>query len=277
LARTQLYTQLPKEKVHFDKAFDRYEQQGDGALQIHFKDGTSVVTDYLIGADGINSPVRKQLFPQSQTRYTGQTCWRGLSNYELPKSIQNQAFEKWGNQVRFGFSAVSKSQVYWFAVALSPAHQKDNPLMLKQELLAKYTDFEPLVNELISATPDDKILRNDLNDLKPMKHWYNNNVCLMGDAGHATTPNMGQGGAQAIEDAYFLSQIIAQSSNVAEAFNRFQKKRQKRVNQIVQRSWQTGEMAHWKRGQGLRNALFKLLPNAMMTKQMEQLYALAEL
>ena len=63
-----------------------------------------------------------------------------------------------------------------------------------------------------------KMSRNDLYDFKPLKNWFNGRVCLIGDAAHATTPNMGQGGCQAVEDAWALYSIFSQTSNIEMAF-----------------------------------------------------------
>jgi 2-polyprenyl-6-methoxyphenol hydroxylase-like FAD-dependent oxidoreductase len=70
---------------------------------------------------------------------------------------------------------------------------------------------------------------------------------------------MGQGGAQAIEDAYYLSDLI-KSNLFDNVFKLFQQKRQSKVNSIVKQSWATGKMAHWKCGRNFRNFLLKNLP-----------------
>lgn len=180
--------------------------------------------------------------------------------------------ELWGNKIRFGISKLSDNAVYWFAVALDKANQKDNG-DVKNKLLGMYNSFNPLVTQIIAATPEDKILRNDILDLKPMNKWYKNTVCLIGDAAHATTPNMGQGGAQAIEDAYYLSKIIQQNSS-NKVFELFQQKRQAKVNAIVKQSWTTGKMAHWKYGRGIRNLLIKSVPKSLLEKKMIELYSI---
>ena len=76
-----------------------------------------------------------------------------------------------------------------------------------------FKNFHPLVQELINTTEIQDIIRNDITDLKPVKHWQKGNICLIGDAAHSTTPNMGQGGAQAIEDAYYLGKLITKYPN----------------------------------------------------------------
>lgn len=266
-----LLDQIPKEKVKLGKNFSSFNLLNNDKLEIKFKDGTSTVTDYLIGADGINSAVRRQLFPKSHIRYSGQTCWRGVSDFVLEKEFTNRGLELWGNQIRFGFSKIAQAKVYWFAVALSSARGNDDAEVVEEKLLKMYNNFHPLINQIIASTDRTKILRNDINDLQPMKQWYKGNVCLIGDAGHATTPNMGQGGAQAIEDAYYLSNLIASTPN-ENVFHSFQNKRKAKVNAIVKQSWMTGKMAHWKYGRGFRNFMMKNIPKKMMEKKMIEMY-----
>ena len=269
-----LFDQIPSEKIHLDHSFQSYEKQQNGSLQVSFENQEPIIASSIIGADGIHSSVRKLVFSESKTRYTGQTCWRGISNFELDKNFKNAAFEMWGDQVRFGFSSVSKTKVYWFAVAKDARNGKDNIAELESKLEKTYASFHPLVQQIIDQTPIDQILRNDIIDLKPMPNWYYQNICLVGDAAHATTPNMGQGGAQAIEDAYHLAQTIESQQSVEAAFELFQKNRQAKVNTIVNRSWMVGKMAHWRYFQGLRNMLMRSLPSKTMDKQLAKVYQL---
>ncbi len=272
-----LLKEIPEHKIHLGKSFQAFEQLSTGKVQVTFEDQSQATADHLIAADGVNSKVRQQLFPASKTRYTGQTCWRGVSAFELPDAIKGRVYELWGDQVRFGFSRIAAGQVYWFAVALDQAGQKDAPGTTQQKLLRMYADFNPLIKQIIQATPQARMMRNDIIDLKPIRQWHQGNICLIGDAGHATTPNMGQGGAQAIEDAYYLSNLIAKAKNPQQnVFADFQKRRQKKVNGIVSQSWTTGKMAHWKYGQGIRNFILSKAPKKLIEQKMIEMYQIDE-
>ena len=264
---------IPPEKIRLGKAFASFAPVADQSLQVCFADHTHVRTKYLIGADGIHSKIRQQLFPDSQIRYAGQTCWRGVADFTLPKDLQHTGMELWGNRVRFGFSKIAAGKVYWFAVALDRAHQKDEPNRVQSDLRDRFRAFHPLVRDLIVHTTPTRIYRNAILDLKPLNQWYLDRICLVGDTGHATTPNMGQGGAQAIEDAYFLTKALQQHPP-QRAFAHFFQQRRKKVNRIVQQSWTTGQVAHWKYGQGLRNFFLKNLPRHVLEQKMMELYEL---
>lgn len=267
-----LFDKIPSKKIHLNKGLHSFQELNSGKIKVVFEDKTNIETDFLIGADGINSKVRKQLFPNSKKRYSGQTCWRGIADIQLDDKYKHRGYELWGNQIRFGISRVSEGKVYWFAVVLAKENSKQNRSSTKENLTALFSDFHPLVLTLIKSTSLDKIIKSDINDLKPLNKWYHNNVCLIGDAGHATTPNMGQGGAQAIEDAFYLSNAIKEVEE--NAFELFQKRRKKKVNAIVKQSWNTGKMAHWKYGKRARNFIMQNIPKNIIEKKMIELYEL---
>lgn len=265
---------LPAGKLQLGKCFDRYRVLPNQQIEVFFKDGSSVLTDYLLGADGIRSAVRKQLFPDAETRYTGQTCWRGVADIVLPDALESTGTELWGEGVRFGFSTIAKGKTYWFAVAERPAGGKDTTSDLRPQLTQMFATFAPVVGQVIQSTPPSAIIRNDLHDLKLLSRWHQGNICLLGDAGHATTPNMGQGGAQAIEDAYYMGKLLAGSSPESNVFTQLEALRMKKVQGVVRQSWLIGKMAHWKHGRWLRNSLLRHTPERISRKQMVSLYTI---
>jgi len=132
-----LLEQIPQEKLFLGKGFKYFKKLDTGKIKIKFDDSSEYETDYLIGSDGINSKIRKQLFPLSETRYSEQTCWRGVANIKIDKEFENRGMELWGNQIRFGISKISENKVYWFAVAIDKQNQKDNNDLIQEKLLKK--------------------------------------------------------------------------------------------------------------------------------------------
>jgi 2-polyprenyl-6-methoxyphenol hydroxylase-like FAD-dependent oxidoreductase len=96
----------------------------------------------------------------------------------------------------------------------------------------------------------------------------------MGDAAHATTPNLGQGACMAIEDAVILSNLVESRATAEEAFRMFEEKRIRRTTKIVNDSWQLGKMAQWENPvmASLRNLMISLAPKSMADNQFKFIY-----
>jgi 2-polyprenyl-6-methoxyphenol hydroxylase-like FAD-dependent oxidoreductase len=244
------------------------EKEGE-QYRLEFEDGTVIGTRYLIGADGIRSTVRTALFQQSQLRDSGQICWRGLTHFHLPEAYHHTAMEAWGRGKRFGFVRINEVQVYWYALVKKG---KGNETM---DLAQAFDDFHPLVLQLLRATGKEAVFFSDLLDLKPIPAWSLPNVCLLGDAAHATTPNLGQGACQAIEDAYVLGQLLKKQT-ITEAFANYPAIRRAKVQYVVDTSWSLGKIAHWENrfSVALRNGILKLTPEKINQKQLSKLFAL---
>jgi len=266
-----LTDELPEGTIVLDRKLSAITPNETG-YTLQFENGTTVESEVLIGADGINSQVRKNIFEYNEIRNSHQVCWRGVADFELPENRQSELNESWGKGGRFGFVQISKGKVYWFAVKHSTGDK------FKLDQLGKYYEhFDPLVSKIINATPTDKIHTADLTDLKPYKNWAKGKACVIGDAAHATTPNMGQGACQSIEDAYTIAECLAKYP-AKEAFLKYQKLRIKKAHQIVNTSWMIGKLAHWQNpiATSLRNNLMRMTPESVNKKQLISVFELAE-
>lgn len=259
--------------IYTGKKLRQVLDEGPSVLA-HFEDGSSVTGDILLGADGIHSRARQAVVSDSRLRYSGQTCWRGIAPIALDPPYERVCVETWGRKYRFGLSVISERAVYWFAVAKAAQGGQDDPSFIKEKMKKMFAGFGEPIPTIIEATAADGIIRNDISDLVPIETWYKGRICLIGDAAHATTPNMGQGGGQAVEDAWFLSQILKDEKDPQMAFARFQQKRRKKVDQVVKTSWQIGQIAHIPFGQTLRNFLLRLTPKSLAEKRMLDLYSI---
>ena len=247
---------------------------GINGAEATFRDGVKVYGEFLVGADGIHSKVRESIFPDSPLRYSGQTCWRGVANLTLPQKWLMQLTETWGTGLRFGFVPIADAQVYWYATQREDAGGVDDPTIIKQQLLDLYGEFLDSVGEIILQTDSSSIIRDDINDLAPLTSWFSNSVVLIGDAAHASTPNLGQGGAQAIEDSWVLADKIATCEILQDAFKSFQTSRFAKVQKIVNVSWQIGKATNLsnKMACEIRNALFRCVPSFMAKQQSRSIY-----
>lgn len=255
------------ENIKLSKRLLKIEQNEN--VKLIFEDGSIETADVVIAADGIKSVVRNQLFDQSQIRDTNQICWRGVSKISLPKDYNNKAVEAWGKGKRFGFVQINNQNTYWYAVV-------NESLINQQEdsLENLFKDFNADVLDIISNTSDDTFIKNRIIDLKPINKWYNKNVCLLGDAAHATTPNLGQGACQAIEDAYALAQVYNPNKPIETVFEEYQKVRIKKAHSIVNSSWRIGKVAHLENSIAIyfRNLIMRSIPTSANNKQLKSMY-----
>ena len=255
------------ENIQLSKRLLKIEQTDN--VKLFFEDNSIETTDVVIAADGIKSIVRNQLFDSSQIRDTNQICWRGVSKMALPNQYTNKAVEAWGKGKRFGFVQINNQEVYWYAVVNeSLVRQTENNL---QELFA---EFNSDVLEIIENTSEDTVIKNRIIDLKPIHKWYDKNVCLLGDAAHATTPNLGQGACQAIEDAYILAQFYQEDKPIETVFEEYQNLRIKKAHSIVNSSWRIGKIAHFENSFAIyfRNLVMRCIPTSANSMQLKIIY-----
>ncbi|HAS45617.1 MAG TPA: hypothetical protein DCS93_34355 [Microscillaceae bacterium] len=273
-----LKSRIPANALHVGKSFESYQENPDHTIQVHFEDGSHAQGDFLVGTDGIKSQVRQQMLGDLPYRYSGQTCWRAIVPYQLPSNYQNTFVEAWGKTrgLRVGFGAVNPQDVYFFATYFTEPNGQDNRANLKDHLMNLYQDFMPVVTDFLQVTPVEAILRNDIYDLVPIHQWYHKQTVLVGDAAHATTPNMGQGGNQALESAWVLSQCINTKANLSESFAQYQQMRVKKAHKIVSNSWKISQMVNLRGGllRGLRNKAIQMVPDKVSQASLRKVYAL---
>lgn len=243
--------------------------QGANICHLAFEDGTTAEADYLVGADGIRSRVRGSLFGSCELRDAGQNCWRGVTDFELPGHYHHELNEAWGKGKRFGFVRLNDRQVYWYLLI-------DNDLAdTRSDIFPFLNDFHPLAAQIIESTPASGWIIAPIFDLKPMRQWTAGRACLVGDAAHATTPNLGQGACQAIEDAYALGQLL-KTHSFDEAIRRYPSVRMPKAHYIVDTSWRVGKVAHVRNPImiGLRDLIMKATPRLVNRKQLEKIFVL---
>jgi 2-polyprenyl-6-methoxyphenol hydroxylase-like FAD-dependent oxidoreductase len=268
-----LISKLRPGTIELNKAYVDLVENESG-VSITFKDGSSANADYVIAADGIHSVARKKLLRDVKTRYAGYTCWRGIAD-DLPSGFnQDETSETWGQGTRLGIVPLVRDRVYWFACVNA---QPNDPMMRSLsplDLLTFFGDFHQPIPELLRRTPRERIIWNDIIDIEPIRKFAFGRIVLMGDAAHATTPNMGQGACMAIEDAAVLSNLISIIPNTVEAFKAFEQKRIKRTTKIVNNSWQLGKMAQWENPlmTSIRNFALSRIPKRVTDDQFKFIY-----
>ncbi|NQY06653.1 MAG: FAD-dependent monooxygenase, partial [Flavobacteriaceae bacterium] len=167
--------------------------KSENSYYLNFKNENKIQSSTILGADGLNSIVRQNIFPNNSIRNATQICWRGVTAYELPLKFRNELNEAWGKSERFGFVQIAESKVYWYALK---SFKKDKNEFSINDLHHYFSSYNSIIKDIINSTRKERINTAEISDLKPTNTWFKENICLIGDSAHATTPNMGQGACQ---------------------------------------------------------------------------------
>ena len=258
--QTLLWQRLPSEQSILGQAFEQFEQVGT-KVRAHFAGGLVDEGDALIGADGLRSRVRVQLFGEAQPIYRGMTAYRALTAYVPDTYKPGYICEFIGSGKAFGFLRIGKGRMYWYVASKASEGQPDAPVGRKRELQEMFTNWPEPIPELIAATDEASILKNDLCDRVPIKQWGKQNITLLGDAAHPTLPTMGQGACMALEDALVVTKCLLEQANPADAFRQYEFLRIERTKKIVEQSLAIGKSFQIENRVfiALRNTLMKLL------------------
>jgi 2-polyprenyl-6-methoxyphenol hydroxylase-like FAD-dependent oxidoreductase len=238
-----------------------FTDRGDSVVA-RFDDGREAEGDVLIGADGINSVVRRQLLGAAQPRYAGYTAWRGIVE-EGDFFEAETATVYWGPGARLVTYRVSGGRPYWLALANAPEGQRDPEGGHRAAVLARYAAWPEFLRAALEATEESAISRADVHDRKPVKQWGVGRVTLLGDAAHPVTPNLAQGAAYALEDAVVVSKALRGVGDAAAALRAYEQRRIPRAASMVNGSWRMGSLARWDRSVAvaLRERIQKLMLN----------------
>jgi 2-polyprenyl-6-methoxyphenol hydroxylase-like FAD-dependent oxidoreductase len=271
--QSTLLRALPHESIRLGERLTAYETRKDKVV-LCFENGEEMEADFLIGADGIHSRLRSQLLGSAQPIYRGYKVWRGIAS-ETPEGIPPAtAIEVHGHGQRFGIGPVGAGRIGWWAAAneLEPAaaheHQREDA---QHELLGLFEGWYVPVFELIAGTLPQMILTTSAFDREPNPTWGDNHVTLLGDAIHPTTPNLGQGGCLAIEDAIVLARCFQKYGATETALRKYEGCRYSRTAAITKYSRYYGRVGQWENvfARGLKKTILALAPEAVLQRVMQ--------
>jgi 2-polyprenyl-6-methoxyphenol hydroxylase-like FAD-dependent oxidoreductase len=195
---------------------------------VTFNDGSCGTYDLVVRADGIHSSIRQFVLPDTRPRHLGQVSWRFLVD-------ESVAVRTWtallGPRQAFLALPVGPNRLYCYADLAADPTRGD-----LDRLVALFKEFAHPVPGLISALESfDAIHFSPIEEIL-VDTWVHGRVVLIGDAAHATSPNMAEGASMALEDALVLAQMLATHSSPAEALSTFTERRRGRVSWVQQRT-----------------------------------------
>ena len=202
---------VPHGVVSHDKRLIRFDADETG-VALAFADGEQVVADLAIGADGVHSVMRAQLFGAEDARFTGRVAYRTtFPAARLPEPLLDGSAKWWGPDRHIVMYYVNPrlDEVYFVTSTPEPDFRVESWSETGDldQLRAAYQDFHPRVRAVLEACPS--VHKWALVEREPMPQWSGDRVTLLGDACHPMTPYMAQGAATSIEDAVVLSRALA--------------------------------------------------------------------
>lgn len=207
---------------------------GPDALDVAFSDGTHGRYDLAIGADGLYSQTRRAIFPDApRPEFTGQAVWR----YNFPRSPDVVSLCAYEGPLGIGLVPLSDELMYMYVTTPEPGNPRYPLAGLAAAMRGKLAGAAPRIAALAEQITDDAaVVYKPLEWLFLTGDWHKGRIVLLGDAVHATTPHLGQGGGMAIEDSVVLAQELARADDLDAAFRAYRDRRFERCRYIVEQS-----------------------------------------
>jgi 2-polyprenyl-6-methoxyphenol hydroxylase-like FAD-dependent oxidoreductase len=201
-------------------------EEVDGALRVTYQSGTTSDHDLVIGADGIHSWVRDSVFGGPAPRLVGQQGWRFVVDGRTDIGGWNGYL---GPDRAFLALAIGGGRVYCYA-ELRTGDTDDPTHGDPTRLRGMFEGFVEPVPSLLAAMPEPDVWFTAVEEVSPT--WVSGRVVLVGDAAHASSPNMAEGASMAIEDALVLAECLASDPDIDAALRAFVTRRQPRVAHV---------------------------------------------
>jgi len=232
---------LPKGVVQNGDGVVRYETNSNGyGVKAILDSGKEVEGDVLIGADGIWSAVRATMRDEplrgdgSGVSYSGYTVFAGELNYDSFDNGEVGYKVYIGPGQYFVITDIGNGRYQWYAFLAKPAGSaamEEKPDGNVKYLSDVFVGWSKDIHHILTATKENEIEQRDLYDRPPsvFKPWTKDSVALLGDSVHAMMPNLGQGGCQAIEDAFVLVQELTSMTARDQIKDKLQNYRSRRL------------------------------------------------
>ena len=212
--------------------------QDDRRVSVGFSDGSTEDYDLVVGADGIRSTVRALTLTAAAPSDLGAMNWRSIAPIR-PAGLTGLQMHM-GDGCMFGLVPMGAGSAYGFAYVIQP--RLHDPLEGRLDRLRnRFATFGGRVQEyLASLERDDQVICSAMEWME-FEKWHTGRVVLVGDAAHASSPMMGQGGCMAMEDACVLAEELRAAATVESALASYVSRRKPRVEWVQHQSMAVGE------------------------------------
>ncbi|MBL1210195.1 FAD-dependent monooxygenase [Geminocystis sp. GBBB08] len=240
-------------KIHFSRSLESYTQK-DNQVYLKFRDQNLLITNALVGADGVHSIIKRWQFPYNEAQYSGYAAYRVILPFkEDYQSLLGKATVWMGenHHVVAYANGNQKQTKSWLNLVLVVKDQNWHEqswtiLADKREIADNFTHKSSLLNQILKdmVGNDEPCYKWGLFVHEPLPYWSQKNVTLLGDAAHPMLPFQAQGAAMAIEDAYILAECMVKEKETEKAFAQYQQLRLQRTAKVQQVSKNNGKIFH---------------------------------
>ncbi len=213
-----------------------------------FENGYRATGDLIVAADGIRSILRSYVLDQPiEPRYGGYINWNGLVTSDPLLAPEKTWVVYVGDHQRASMMPVAGDRLYFFFDVPLPPDTQAYPVQYKTELKTYFKDWAEPVQCLIDCLEPYEVARPVIHDVGPLDRFVRGRVALLGDSAHATCPDLGQGGCQAMEDGWVLTNYLMSTTlSVEDALKRYEAERMARANAVVEKARRRAEQIHGK-------------------------------
>ncbi|KAI3898472.1 hypothetical protein MKX03_026052 [Papaver bracteatum] len=214
-----LLEELPTNTIRYSSRVRSIEKTESFGVIIHLEDGTTIHTKVLIGCDGVHSVVAKWLGVKDPV-YSGRYAVRGQGVFPQGHGLKHEPQQFLAQGCRIGILPNNNTDVFWFMTYPSiPSKEeemvKGDPKIIQSKMLEKVPDSAQVVKDVIEHAHMPSLAWGPLQFRYPWDLLFgklsNGTITVAGDAMHPMTPDLGQGGCSALEDAVVLGRHIGNS------------------------------------------------------------------